>query len=93
MLLGLSCRRAEYNFVSSAYMAIIDCSCDGISFTYKVNRMGPRMLPWGIPDNTGFQLDMLSLTLTLYLLSVRKDLIQYRALSSIPKDFTCRISL
>ena len=24
-----------------------------MSFTYKMNKMGPRIVPWGTPDKTG----------------------------------------
>mgnify|MGYP006910252461 CR=1 FL=1 len=77
----LSDRSAENNFVSSAYMDIMDWSCEGISLTYKMYKMGPRMLPWGIPDITGFQLEVLSFTLQL----LGNALIQFKTLPLIPK--------
>ena len=41
--------------VSSAYSLTVDEIPDEMSFTYKMNKTGPRIVPWGTPDKTGDQ--------------------------------------
>ncbi len=42
------------SFVSSAKMYIDeDVIALGMSLIYTMNKRGPRILPWGIPDRTG----------------------------------------
>ena len=41
--------------VSSAYSLTVDEIPDEMSFTYKINKTGPRIVPWGTPDKNGDQ--------------------------------------
>ena len=47
--------------VSSAYSLTVDEIPDEMSFTYKMNKTGPRIVPWGTPDKTGDQDELRSL--------------------------------
>ena len=41
--------------ISSTYSLTVDEIPDEMSFTYKMNKTGPRIVPWGTPDKTGDQ--------------------------------------
>ena len=56
----------------------------GKSLMKIVNKIGPKILPWGIPLVTLVVLENSLSTLTLYVLSSKNDLIQFKILPLIP---------
>ena len=50
------------SLVSSAKIHTLLFTMSGMSFTYMINNMGPRTLPWGTPLSTGFHVEELPLT-------------------------------
>lgn len=57
---GVCSRRAR----SSAKRTVFSAGCWGISWKYRLNRKGARMLPCGTPDVIGKDLDRMLLILT-----------------------------
>ena len=83
-----------YSFVSSAKNWQTLSTLCGMPLVYIINRIGPRMDPWGTPDITSVQLDVCPLTITLYSLPFKKLLIHDRTFSVMPYECTlvsCRL--
>ena len=57
------------------------------------NRTGPKIVPWGIPDETVTQLEYVSLILTLWHLFCKKDLNQPKTLPFIPALYNLHSNL
>ena len=61
-----------------------DSISDEMSFMYRENNKGPRMVPWGTPDKTGAQSDFTPFTTTRWCLQQRKESIHFNVLPPIP---------
>ena len=70
--------------VSSAYSLTVDEIPDEMSFTYKMKKTGPRIVPWGNPDKTGDQDEQVAHRTTRCIRPVKKLRNHRRALASIP---------
>ena len=71
------------SFVSSAKILMYNLTSLGRSFMNIINSIGPRTLPWGIPDITSAKSDM-SLRITLCCLLLNKFMIHVNTAPCIP---------
>ena len=80
------------SFVSSAKILMFDLTSLGRSFMNIINSIGPRSLPWGIPDMTSAQSDVSLLRITLCCLLFKQFMIHVNTVPCIPMPFILCIS-
>ena len=70
--------------IVSAKSLISDSISDEMSFMYRENNKGLRMVPWGTPYKTGAQSDLTPFTTTRCCLKQRKESIHFNVFPPIP---------
>ena len=84
MAVSLGMSEISLILVSSAYSLTVDKIPDEMSFTNKMNRTGPRIVPCGTPDKTGDQDEQVPHITTRCIRPIKKFRNHWRVLPSIP---------